>query len=389
MLDGLRVAFLALEAFPNAKGSGTRIAQSVRALADAGAEVTLVTLPGRIEESHPRVTLRPIPLAEGNWLARAQAFRDAAAAVLVDLRPDVVHFRGPFEGQAALAFASSAGARTVFEVNGLPSVELRYHYPGFVEHPALEGRLRRLESRLLSSVDLRITQSETTRRFLLDRGAPPGAPCAVVPNGAAVQPVAEEPEGALRGLYIGSLAPWQGLPELLMALRRARRAGVELSLDLLGPAKKRWRRQLERSARRLKVEEAVRVLPPVPRTELPARLAEAHFSVAPLRSDVRNRVQGCNPIKIYEAMAVGRAVLSTRLACVEEILTHGETGWLVRPSHPRALSEGLIQLSSDGALRRGLGRAARAQLVQGGTWAHRRAALVEAYVRLMSARAAS
>src|SRR5690606_28152914 len=46
-LKGLRVAYAAFEPFPNAKGSGTRMARLLEALAGAGAEITLFTLPGR------------------------------------------------------------------------------------------------------------------------------------------------------------------------------------------------------------------------------------------------------------------------------------------------------------------------------------------------------
>ena len=49
-LAGVRVAYAAFEPFPNAKGSGTRISQMLRALAEAGAEVRLYSLPGHHAE---------------------------------------------------------------------------------------------------------------------------------------------------------------------------------------------------------------------------------------------------------------------------------------------------------------------------------------------------
>lgn len=379
-LSGLRVAFVALEAFPNAKGSGTRIGQMTRALAEAGAEVTVLSLPGRTEEAHPHVRLRPLPIAEGNYLSRALAFRNAVARELRAIRPDVVHFRGPFEGQAAAAYAQVASARAVFEVNGLPSVELRYHYPRFVDDPSLEGRLRTLEARLLGAADLVLTQSETTRDFLRHRGLRGEA--RVIHNGAHLVPPSTATNEA--ALYTGSLTPWQGLPELLMALRRARRqGGGDLRVKVVGPAKKRWRRQIARAARRLRVEGGLELVPAVSRDELASLVARAPFCVAPLRRDLRNDVQGCNPIKLYEYMAAGRAVLATDLRCVGEIVTHDETGWLVRPN-PKALSEGLIRLAGDAALRERLGGAARRTIEEGGTWAHRRAELVSAYEALLA-----
>ncbi|MBX3250740.1 MAG: glycosyltransferase family 4 protein [Myxococcales bacterium] len=434
MLTGLRVAFAALEAFPNAKGSGTRITEMVRGLAEAGAEVTLLSLPGRRDAPlpHPRVTLHPLRIAEGNYLARALAFQAEVARALARLRPDVVHVRGPFEGQA---WRAAPGARRVFEVNGLPSVELRYHYGGFTESPALEGKLRGLEASVLGEADMVLTQSETTRAFLGYRGLRPEVRCHVIHNGASLSerpspsahradrpelaPVAEHADGAPlveraervplveraervplveradraplgdvpTALYIGSFAPWQGLAELLMATRRLLRAGVPMRLQLIGPSKKRWRAQLARAARRLKIADTLVLDEPLARPALADVVARADVCVAPLRRDLRNAVQGCNPIKLYEYMAAGRAVLATDLACVREIVDDGRTGILARPSSPRALAEGLGALLEDPTLRARLGDAAQEEVARRGTWAHRRAELVAAYEALLRARA--
>src|SRR5690349_14043044 len=79
-------------------------------------------------------------------------------------------------------FRHAYGARTVFEVNGLPSVELSYHHPS-VYRSAFEVRLDRTERRLLSRVDAVLTQSQATERFLRLRGLAPGK-ARVIPNGA-------------------------------------------------------------------------------------------------------------------------------------------------------------------------------------------------------------
>ena len=81
--------------------------------------------------------------------------------------------------------------------------------------------------------------------------------CTVIPNGA--DPLPEMGSAVVPGrlLYIGSFAPWQGLPELLMAQRRILRARLPLHLRLSGPAKKRWRRQLLRACRRLRIDPAI------------------------------------------------------------------------------------------------------------------------------------
>lgn len=379
MLSGLRVAYVAFDPFPNRKGSGTRIGELATGLAQAGADVTLITLAPITDDAAPAgVRTWPIRSLDRNYLARAVAFRNAVGRALVALRPDVIHFRGPFEGQAALGYRDAYGARTVFEVNGLPSVELSYHHPS-VYRSAFEVRLDRTERRLLSRVDAVLTQSQATERFLRLRGLAPGK-ARVIPNGAHPVPgdgAKPKNDGTTEVLYAGTLAPWQGLPELVSALYRASRE-ADVRLTVLGSGQKRWRRDLFRRVRRLGLGDRVTFGAAVSREELASAVCASDVCVAPLRRDRRNRLQGSSPIKLYEYMAAGKAVLATRIPCLEEIVSDGHTGLLARPGHTD-LALRLGELARDSTLRERLGRSARLEILENGTWSHRRRELVRFY----------
>lgn len=75
-----------------------------------------------------------------------------------------------------------------------------------------------------------------------------------------------------------------------------------------------------------------------------------------------------SPLKLYEYMAAGLAVVASRVGQVAEVVEHGRTGFLVPPGDARALSGALTRLASDRSLARGLGRAARAQVLRSHTW---------------------
>jgi glycosyltransferase involved in cell wall biosynthesis len=386
-LAGLRVAFAALEGFPNRKGSGARIRQVVTALADAGAEVLLLTLRGDAAGAPlpAGVTHRPLRILEDNYLARALAFRARVAEALYAWPADVVHVRGPFEGEAALDHALARGARFVFEVNGLPSVELCHHHPRVAAAPEFLGKLRAREQALLRQAQLVLTQSQATARFLRLR-ARAALPLAVVPNGAdpaCFGPPRPPDDGPMRVLYAGSLAPWQGLLHLLAAAQRARRS-APLALVVVGPSRKPWTRAVLAQARRHKVQDILQLEPAVGPEALAELLAGAHVGVAPLSADARNRVQGCSPIKLFEYMAAGCAVAASDLPCVREIVTPERTGRLFKPSHPHRLAEALVALAEDPEARRRMGARARRQVEAEATWAHRRAAVVAAYGALLS-----
>jgi glycosyltransferase involved in cell wall biosynthesis len=66
------------------------------------------------------------------------------------------------------------------------------------------------------------------------------------------------------------------------------------------------------------------------------------------------------PMSVIEAMAAGLAVVTTPVGAVEDIITHGETGLLVRPGNARELADALRQLILDAPLRTRLGKAAEA-----------------------------
>lgn len=383
-LKGVRVAYAAFEPFPNAKGSGTRMARLLEALAGAGAEITLFTLPGRHVALPLSQVSRHVPLqmVESNFLRRGEAFRERLAREFVTLRPDVIHYRGLFEAQAAAAYAQHAPVRRVFEVNGLFSVELDYHYPHVGEALEFQRKLRALEARALAEADLLLTQSDTTRSFLLGRAPGIEARCVVVPNAAEPTDYPEAARsrrgGTPRLLYAGTLAPWQGVAELLMALRRVVRR-VPVSLTLAGPMRQSWQKQLERVVRKLGIVENVRVLGPVSRRALARHISESDICVAPLRRDERNLRQGCSPLKLFEYMAAGRPIVSTDLPCVREIVEHERSALLATSARPSALAEPILRLLENPELARELGETARESVLSGATWAHRHRVLLEAY----------
>lgn len=70
------------------------------------------------------------------------------------------------------------------------------------------------------------------------------------------------------------------------------------------------------------------------------------------------------PNVILEAMAMGLPVVATRVGGVPELVTPGETGWLVPPGNVPALAAAMSQLLEDQATRREMGKAARQRAKQ-------------------------
>jgi hypothetical protein len=76
----------------------------------------------------------------------------------------------------------------------------------------------------------------------------------------------------------------------------------------------------------------------------------------PNRSKPAISAKYTSPLKVFEAMAVGLALVASDLPSLRELLHHGEDAWLVKPDDPAALAEGIRALVADPALRARLGR---------------------------------
>jgi glycosyltransferase involved in cell wall biosynthesis len=64
-------------------------------------------------------------------------------------------------------------------------------------------------------------------------------------------------------------------------------------------------------------------------------------------------------VALLEAMAAGKAIVSTRVNETPDILAEGECGLLVPPQDPQELASAIVRLLSDPGLSRVLGEAAR------------------------------
>lgn len=75
-----------------------------------------------------------------------------------------------------------------------------------------------------------------------------------------------------------------------------------------------------------------------------------------------------SPTKLFEYMAMGKAIVASHLDQIREVLEHGRTAWMAKPGDAKELAEGIIKLADDGRLRDKLGRNAREEVVAKYTW---------------------
>lgn len=112
-------------------------------------------------------------------------------------------------------------------------------------------------------------------------------------------------------------------------------------------------------------------------------LQSLDVAVAPYQRAVKgvnggpNLAEWMSPLKLFEYMAAGRAIVSSDLPVLREILTDEETALLVDPDSPDAWVSALRRLSEDEPLRRELGANAKAQFERKHSWKRRAERLIE------------
>jgi glycosyltransferase involved in cell wall biosynthesis len=152
----------------------------------------------------------------------------------------------------------------------------------------------------------------------------------------------------LRLLAVGRLVPIKGFDVLLRAFAatRARVPGLLLEIAGDGPLRAELERQAGAGVTFLGRLDGV---------------SQAYERAAAVV--VPSRGEGFGMVAL-EAMERGRAVVASRVGGLPELVVPGETGMLVRPEDPAALSSALVELAGDLDLVRRLGANGRARALE-------------------------
>ena len=377
-----RLAYISFDTVPAPKGASTHIAAFARALAARFGSVELVTVstalaPAPRTERWPGVFHTELPGVGLSLIDRVLCFRASLDRWLSGRAFDLVQFRSIFEGIPLLRL--SPRPRLIFEVNGLPSIELKHRYPRVADDRELMRKLIAQEQACLEAADRIVTPSAVTGRYLESRGAD-ASKIRVIPNGVDTdlfhaRDSAPEPGPELRLLYFGTLASWQGVDLAVRALAQICATHPRAAHDSRRSRAPGRRSRLRRWPRSWESPHAWRSREPVAQPEVVAALHRSFAVLAPLAVNDRNIRQGCCPLKILEGMAAGIPVIASDLPVVRELGDDGRHFLLVKPGSVDQIAQAVLRLHADADLWRRLAAAARERIESRYTWERSGAAL--------------
>jgi len=118
-------------------------------------------------------------------------------------------------------------------------------------------------------------------------------------------------------------------------------------------------------------------------SQVPALLSMADLAVVPSAPITAGRGGTGTPLKLFEYMAAGKAILATALYEAADVILDGYNGLLVEPGDVAKFADAMLKLIDDPKERIRLGRNAREQAVKQYSWEHYTRRLEEIYFSVM------
>ena len=163
--------------------------------------------------------------------------------------------------------------------------------------------------------------------------------------------------------FVGTFGPWHGAPVLATAAGLLR-PDSNCHFLFIGAGE-----QLPQTEAIIESAKAYATFTGnIPHTEMPAYLDACDILVSPHVPLADGSEFFGSPTKLFEYLAMEKAIVASNLGQVGEVIKEGENGLLVEPGDPTALAAAIQKLSTDPELRSRLGAAARVTAIEHYTW---------------------
>lgn len=368
-------------------GGAVHVRGMIRALSNLGHDVTAlgscVSRPGWIE-SHTGASVVACGIGQmnrslghairtGNKVFRQppRRFSDAvrllhngtffrkAVQLMRRFSPDFIYERYSLWGITGLTLAKRYHVPFALEVNA-PLVYEQQQYRRKLTWPRCAYWIER---KVWQGADPVIAVSEQLRNHLINEAGVARERIRVLRNAVDAKwfeenkhvgrTKAEQEEKFVLG-FVGSFKAWHGADFLLSVFEDFHKVEPSSRLLLIGDGP--LKSSLQERARKSGLEMAVTFTGIIPHEEIRDYLAKVDVALAPY-PELENFYY--SPLKLFEYMASGRAVVASSAGQVAQIIRHRVNGLLYKPGDRAGFLNCLCELRSNHALREELGRNAR------------------------------
>lgn len=175
-------------------------------------------------------------------------------------------------------------------------------------------------------------------------------------------------EGRFVAGFVGSFKPWHGIENLIAVAEQIHSLCPVISFLIVGTGKERECFENQVAAKGLADHFVFTGF--VPHGQVRDYLALMDVALAPYPNDLSRR--GCgfyySPLKIFEYMAMSRAIIAPPLGQIEELIVDGESGRLIPSEDIPAMRDEILRMFADNEYRQRLGANARQRVETHYTW---------------------
>jgi len=371
--------------------SGCFIAESVAELQRQGIESPVIAVhpmhhahPGCDPKSPPATWKNYFSIPGNPGLSTAGRFLHAA------LRSQVrqLHVQQPLNlihahaalpcGQAAMLLARDLGIPFVITVHGLDAFSTQ-QVQGWFGRRCSEtcadvyraaARVICISEQVARRVHERLTQAASVSVVYNGVDSSLFSPLLSPRLGPTISPADDARSTHSVILSVGNLIPIKGHEFLLRSIAAIAPTHPQVQCRIIGDGPERGR--LQELARELHIEDRIHFLGRRPRAEVAAAMKDCTVFALP------SWYEGLGCVYL-EAMSAERPAIACHGQGIEEIIRHGENGWLIEPKNLSDLTAALHTLLSDRPLREKVGRKGRQTILQGYTLEHQARQLLSIY----------
>ena len=232
----------------------------------------------------------------------------------------------------------------------------------------------------VSPMSLRRASKVLAYSTSMARGRVPSRKLEIVPAGVDTDMFSPDPEAGAKvreryGLergdfvvgYVGTFQLWHGVNDLLSACSQLGKVSGKVKLLLVGP----YYSDAKKFAEEIGMGTEAVFTGPVPYEDVPKFINACDVLCAPYNpglSAMRSKQGIGAPLKVLEYMACEKAVVTTAVTPIDEVVHEGETGTLVPPGNIDALRDAIAALASDSSRRGRIAKEARNEVIARYSW---------------------
>ena len=278
----------------------------------------------------------------------------------------VIHAHSNYiNGHAAAQAGNRLGIPSVFEMRGL------WHLSRAVKEPIFEGTehyqyLEKMEIEAAMLCDHVVTLNQSLKSWLISKGVDESK-ISIVPNSVHLRNedyIHSQTNDVYTFGFAGSITAYEGLDDLIEAIRLLKNKGVPIKLRVAGSGT--YFSTLKKLVTDYKLEKQIKLLGRIPNSAIEEFYKTVDAIVIPRKDYKVTRL--VTPLKLVEAMNYGKPVVCSNLPALKEVVSDGIDGLLFQSGSAADLALTLEDLMARPDKGLSLARAAHEKIANDFNW---------------------